>query len=345
MSCALPLVGCGGSVAVTTFPDTDGSQPDGAADASPGLDVSAFDVTFPPPDVSVPDVSTPDGSMADSGCGLMPISNPCGSITLTCLPTGLAVGYNPGAACLVPCGSASPGCQVSLLSTGEYDLQCLCGGGRFPLGLSATESGQGTDAVGIFLAQTAALEAAAVRAFEQLARELATHDAPQSLVARVRKAARDEVLHARLLRKAAADRGCTVPRMRSHRAPAMARSLVELAKENAVEGCGRETLGAALLAVQSQRAEPALRPVFARIAVDELAHAELAWDLQTWLESQLDDVALVEVRRAQEAFLAECEESSMPPEARVRTAIGWPTPMAWQTLVSAVRDGAQALAA
>jgi hypothetical protein len=228
---------------------------------------------------------------------------------------------------------------------GGFDVQCLCGGGRYPAGLTTATPGLGTDPVGLFLAQSAALEASAVRAFRQLARELAMHDAPAPLVRRARRAARQEGVHARLLREAASARGCTVPRMRYNRAPAAPRSVFELATENAIEGCGRETLGTALLALQSKRStDPTLRCIFARIAADELEHAELAWDLQAWLVSKLDPGARAQVREARSAFLATCTQHVRLPQAAI-AALGWPSSRQWAALVAAVESGCEKLAA
>jgi hypothetical protein len=230
-----------------------------------------------------------------------------------------------------------------MLADGGYDVQCLCGGGRFPEGLELARA-QGTDPVGIVLARGAALEAAAVVAFEQLAAELAAHGAPTALVRRARRAARQETRHATMLGRAAAARGCGAPGVRvACRAP---RTLRAIAEENAVEGCGREAIGAALLELQSLRAaDPTLRKVFARIAADEAEHAELAFDVQAWLESQLDMSALAAVRAARERFFARCDQS--PPEVTpgAAQALGLPSRAEWAALVGTVRDGLRAIAA
>src|SRR5580658_1383630 len=91
--------------------------------------------------------------------------------------------------------------------------------------------------------EAAYLEAASVRAFDWLEDELSAHGAPERLQARARRAARDEVRHARVIRSFAERAGARVPSLRVK--AARARSLEAMAVENAVEGCVNETLGAA----------------------------------------------------------------------------------------------------
>ena len=314
-----------------------------------GHALAASDVSQP----SVVDATTGDAfasrdssSPSDAGC-TQAFSLACGTVTLPCIPLGVAFGYNNAPACVAECGLSSIGCDLAAIEGGRgYAFTCLCGGGRFPAGLETKAPGKGASASGSYLALAAALESASVRSFAQLARELTAHGAPASLIARARAAARQETTHARLLRQAAAARGCTVPRLRSRKAPREARSLEELARENAVEGCGRETLGAALLKFQGLRArDPALRPIFSRIAEDEAEHAELAWDLQEWLESRLDAAARGRVRKEREAFLAMCESEGPPRDARIAGPLGLPSPLQWRALVATVRAGVEEIAA
>ena len=70
--------------------------------------------------------------------------------------------------------------------------------------------------------------------------------------------------------------------------PRPVRSLEAIARENAVEGCVRETWGALIAERQSRlAAEPAVRAAMRRIARDELRHAELAWAVDAWLRPRL----------------------------------------------------------
>jgi len=58
------------------------------------------------------------------------------------------------------------------------------------------------------------------------------------------------------------------------------RTLFEVALENAVEGCVRETYGAAVGAWQARRApDDRVRRAFAPVVADEARHADLAWDV------------------------------------------------------------------
>ena len=64
--------------------------------------------------------------------------------------------------------------------------------------------------------------------------------------------------------------------------------LFGLALDNRVEGCVRETFGAALAAWQARHATaPSLRRAFEHIARDEARHAALAWSIAEWVEPQL----------------------------------------------------------
>ena len=357
-----PMAACGGAVESLTSQGDAGSQPDTGTHADSGHvthdagpdavtppDDAGFDVTTPF-DAS-DDVAFPDDVVIPTDAGCIPLAQPapCAPVPYSCVPPGMVVGYNQSGACTGPCSGGNFGCDV-LDDDGGISIECLCGGGRFPEGLEvvARSAGRGRDALGAVLARNAALEAAAVGSFEQLARELAWHGAPEALVARARKAARQEVTHARLLRRAAAARGCDVPRTRARRVPIAARTLLDIARENAVEGCGREALGAALVHLQSRRcADPELKPILARIALDETGHAELSWQLHVWLLSRLEPGERAEVLAAHEAFLDRCEESA-PPEladARVAASLGMPSRAQWRVLVSAVRWGLRGVGA
>jgi hypothetical protein len=140
--------------------------------------------------------------------------------------------------------------------------------------------------VGAWLAGAARLEAASVPAFAQLARELAAHGAPAALVARARLAWADEIRHFGLMRALARRHGqdATPPR------PPLpdVRPLAEVARENAVEGCVRETWSALVASWQACRAgDGAVRAALAEIAEDEATHGQLAWDVAAWANARL----------------------------------------------------------
>ncbi len=155
-----------------------------------------------------------------------------------------------------------------------------CVGGRRTEGFATRGDGGGTD--GERLAHMAWLEAVSVHAFERLERELAAHGAPPSLRRDARRARRDEVRHTAMTTRLARRRGVepAVP----DRPPTMrVRALVDVAVENAVEGCVRETYGALLAFVEALSSpDPSLRRAMRSIAEDECRHAELAWSVHTW---------------------------------------------------------------
>ncbi len=178
--------------------------------------------------------------------------------------------------------------------------------GRRPEGAKLSSAESGSEAV-VALRTMAELEAVSVDAFERLASELASFGAPAGLVARARDAAADEVRHARMMGVLARDAG--LPPASEVTIPANARTLFEVALENAVEGCVYETYGAATALFQAQRATyPHLRAVFASIAPDEMAHAELAWDLDAWFATQLSESEVAQLRAAKTRAIARLGE-------------------------------------
>jgi hypothetical protein len=161
-----------------------------------------------------------------------------------------------------------------------------CAIGRLPAGLIRSRTRRCTHPVGSFFAEVAHLEAAAIAAFEQLRTELFVHGAPMQLVRRAERARRDEIRHARIT--AALARRYhghpRAPRLQPRWSP---RSLVEIAADNAVEGCIRETYGALVAHAQAiQARDPRLRRILHQIARDETQHAALSWDIARWAESR-----------------------------------------------------------
>jgi hypothetical protein len=167
-----------------------------------------------------------------------------------------------------------------------YEGYATCVAGRRPAHHRCV-SARGT-AVGRYLAVQAALEAASVRAFADLFADLVAHDAPQSLRRATIRAAADEIRHAQLCAHLARRHGAQLAPSAS---PAAARrTLRELAIDNVVEGCIRETFGAVVAAYQARAAaDPAIRTVMHTIAGDETMHAQLAWQIHAWLTPKLSD--------------------------------------------------------
>jgi hypothetical protein len=163
---------------------------------------------------------------------------------------------------------------------------------------------------GCVLAAATYLEAASVIAFDVLARDLAFHGAPEELVLAALKSKVDEERHVAAMRALCDDRGVFLldePRATRWRP----RSLFEVARENAVEGCVGETWGALVALAQARFAADAkVRVTMSAIASDELDHAALAHAIDAWIRPQLraddlrrldEDVAVAKTRLAADA--------------------------------------------
>src|SRR6185369_2194729 len=103
--------------------------------------------------------------------------------------------------------------------------------------------------------------------------------------------------HARIAGALARRFGVDVPEPVREETPL--RSLADLALENAVEGCVRETWGALVALRQASRAaDVEVRAAMGRIARDEVRHAELAWTIDRWLTPRLGAAQRQQVRSA-----------------------------------------------
>jgi hypothetical protein len=216
----------------------------------------------------------------------------------------------------------------------ECEWRYLCFGGRGHAGLRPGEAARGPDPIGRWAAAMAHEEAGSVDAFLALADELAAHGAPAALVARARAAARDEVVHARLMGRIALARGARPRRPRLEAIPP--RSLEALATENAVEGCVRETWAALEATWQAAHADdPAVRAAMQRIAVDETRHAELSRDLDAWLATRLSPAASARVRGARTRAVAALQRGLAERRAPAATrALGLPAPATARRLLT-----------
>lgn len=131
-------------------------------------------------------------------------------------------------------------------------------------------------------------EAAAILAFERLARELEAHGAPSALIDGAREAAMDETRHAEIFRGRAAALAATLGVAVELVAPSgehlgEIRSLAAILRENAEEGCANETYAALVATHQSVSASSAsFRDVMTEIAADEREHAALAHAIHAW---------------------------------------------------------------
>jgi rubrerythrin len=243
-----------------------------------------------------------------------------------------------GHACMSACG----GEQCTLrrrASDGRLDIRCRdhpCIGGRRPPGW---EEGERAGGCGGLFAHMAALEAASVAAFEQLADELRAHGAPRDLVARAERAAGDERRHAAVMRSLARDRGVRPERRvrRDGQHHTARRSLLAIALDNASEGEGSELVGAAIARWQGLHASgDRTRRVFAAIARDETEHAELASDINAWILPRLSRAERAQVRRARTAAFERLRAPAREPAPELVREAGLPSEAERQAIVRAL---------
>jgi hypothetical protein len=328
---------CGGSVGTDT--PTDGGTDSSGSDTS-GSDTALTD-TLGRDTIVVPDTASCPPTVSGAACSET-VTYPCG------LPITLAT---PGAPttdeCKVLCLPADAGvgtfvsCWLSSPTSGpSQTVNCTsCAVGRKPADLRDETPCDVADAdvVAGALAEMARIEAASVHAFRRLGGALVRMGAPSSLRARVRSAARDEIRHARIVSRLARARGGRIRRVTLDRS-APSPSTFDLALENAVEGCVRETLGVAYLAHQRAHAEDAsLRAMADELYEEELAHAALSWDLIEVLEGSLDDAQRAQLRQAQERALTEVVDEAARMNETVRRAFGLPTGRTVSRLVRHLR--------
>jgi hypothetical protein len=167
--------------------------------------------------------------------------------------------------------------------------------GRRPSGLVERTLAPGGASRGAWFARAAQLESASVDAFRILARELAAYGAPRELVREAERSACDEIRHTTMMVQLAVRFGARFdpPVVEPRPFP---RSLFEIARENAIEGCVRETYGAVEAIILAEvETDPAIARVLEVIARDEVRHAELAWSIAAWTRTKLDDAELREI--------------------------------------------------
>jgi hypothetical protein len=205
---------------------------------------------------------------------------------------------------------------------GERHDGYVCG--RSSAGHESVGRGRGDTAAARWLAFAAATEAASIRSFLLLTRELSALGAPADLASRAYGAAREEARHARWMGRLARDEGGRVERPRSVRVPL--RDLEAVATENAVEGCVYETWAALLNHHQAAHAmDVKVRTVMARIAIDETAHAELAHDIDRWAMAVLPSAARRRVRRAKRAAARALATTLPNPTPLLCASLGLPS--------------------
>lgn len=322
------LSACGGTV-------IEPGDPGGDAGGDAGGDV-ATDVK---PDLGGGDCKP----IADNTTCGEKVTYPCG------LPIVVAATSPTPEECATLCSPitfSSPGaptfCYVWAEDTGpSRTVNCAsCAVGRRPADLldgAPHACGEGDDIVGVALAEMAHIEAASVHAFRRLEDTLVRLNADEELVMRARRAARDEVAHARLVGNLAKERGFAPRRVelaKDHES-----TTFELALENAVEGCVHETLGVAYLEHQRLHAEdPALRAMAEALYEDELDHAALSWDLLAFFDARLEGKERQALRKAQQRALKDVIVEVGRIDETVRTALGLPSQAVVAELVGTLQE-------
>jgi len=278
---------------------------DGSLDATVEADVvDAFDGADGAGDEGDAGLTTfdawplPDGCVVtgqptnDASCGYTVLLNDPGP----CLIDVDAGTQDPNV-CVVLCDPYEAECVYTDLNVGDggHAFFVGCGGGDGCVGRLherarahvAARCTRARPNRGAWLGRAAALEASAIEAFDIFAGDLAQLGAPARLVRDARRAARDERRHARATAGLAARFGGRVERLpRAHQRP---RDVHDIAIENAIEGCVRETFGAAIAAWQAARAtDPIVRRAMRSIARDEARHADLGWRVDAWLGCRVE---------------------------------------------------------
>jgi hypothetical protein len=181
-------------------------------------------------------------------------------------------------------------------------------------------------------------EHASVAAFARFALQLLALGAPADLVAGAQEAMADEIAHARLCFGLAAAYGGEA---RGPSALPLAGALADADDLLAVtvatlrEGCIGETIAAMQAeAALAHARDPAVRAALARIAADELRHAELAWRFVAWA-----------LERGGPAVHAACAATLAAAEANVGRSLGHGEKDMSRTMLAHGRLGAAGRAA
>ncbi len=248
------------------------------------------------------------------------------------------------------CGScASDPKSVGCLRDGNF-LECqgeefTCeGAGRRLRGARCARTRSSGSVAARWFSRAAVLEARSATAFEELATDLEALGAPRALSVRAGRAAVDELRHAAAMASLAARAGAS---SRTPRAPASrvrpAPELEALARENAVEGCVRETFGALLLTWQADATSvPAVSRELRRIARDEARHAALSFAIHRWATARLDVDANRRVARAARGAVVALRRSLGRSRAGdLETTLGRPSPSVAAHLLDHLFDPAR----
>lgn len=258
--------------------------------------------------------------------------------------TSLGPFYKDGGVMLDPdtCRSLCPpdvtGQNISECTpASSWELVCwgfFCAVGRLAEGVETHAGGAG---LGRILGDMAAHEAAAVVAFEQLAVELSRHSLPEELRRGAVRAANEERRHTRLVGALSRSRGgeFEISGTRTE-----VRSLEEIALDNAVAGCARETFGAMVGLYQSMHApDPALRAVMASVSEDELGHSSWSWALNEALAPRLSRSARRKIRERRDEALATLTRGVLAGRSEVeRAELGLPDEERLESMATSLRE-------
>ncbi len=186
---------------------------------------------------------------------------------------------------LCSCSYDGNNTQGDALISCNYYTDCVMEG-RAYAGIKRALNAMGRDISAAWIARAVHAEMTSVHAFMHLHSELGRHNAPAELRQECIHAARDEIRHTRMMGELAERFGGKVPVL--EKIKICERSLLELALENAVEGCVNESYAALIALYQSKHAENhSMRRIFLEIAEDEIRHAELAWKIHEWCIGRL----------------------------------------------------------
>jgi hypothetical protein len=218
--------------------------------------------------------------------------------------------------------------------------------GRRPDGYLAPVIVANVSSVARYFSLCAHLEAASVVAFEALRAELALHGFPDDVLAACRRAGKEETRHASVVGALAMRFGAQPPPLEMDRigtadGRAPPRALVDIAIENAVEGCVREVFGAAEALFRARRtADRELGATLEQIAADEIGHAELSMEIAQLLHLRLDNEERARVRAAHDDACVALRSTlaRRAPDAALVDVAGFPRAAEAVALFDALHD-------
>lgn len=279
-------------------PSPDGAAPDSGPVACGGCNCGSPTTTqgkaTPAQACAIAGDPSLNGSTCKALCGALPGNNPVQTYYCS-VPSDYQVAYQraqPDASSGVDAGVTCPAWTDDVVVQCGYP--CL---GRRTEGMAEPAM---IDArrVGEVFANRAYLEAVSVHAFARLERELAFHGAPPALLREARRARRDEARHTAMTTRLARRFGAAPTLPVAPRTWAL-RSLFEVARENAIEGCVHETYGAVVGLIEANSSSDAeVRRAARSIAEDECRHAELALAIARWITPLLDSEERAEIHAA-----------------------------------------------